>query len=183
MLRGMISADPFGPAPEDRVSEGTMTPAVIGRFITQLEDAFRDGDPLSAEKEAEAANLTLLREQYEAIGAGNFGKALQILADDIEMEIVCPPDFSFAGRWKGRADVTEAIGRNFAQVADQRPEVEQVIAQGDTVVIVGRETGKYLPTGRWYALNWVHLHQFKDGQVIRFREIVGHATFSAEPPG
>jgi ketosteroid isomerase-like protein len=165
------------------MSEAKIPPDHADKFITQLSKAFADGDPLAAEKRAEVENLRVLEDQYRAIGAGDFASALAVLAEDVEMEIDCPPVFAFAGRWRGRDAVAEAIGKNFALVADQRPEIESVIAQGDTVVLVGRETGKYRPTDQWYEVRWVHLHTFKHGRVVRFREIVGHAVLTDYPPG
>lgn len=165
------------------MSDGTFEPGHAEKFVNQLVSAFTHGDPHAGEKSAEAENLRVLEDQYRAIGAGDFAAALAVLADDVVMEIDCPPTFAFAGRWRGRNAVAEAIGKNFAMVAEQKPEIESVIAQGDTVVIVGRETGKYLPTDQWYEVRWVHLHTFKNGQVVKFREIVGHAVMTDYPPG
>lgn len=157
--------------------EPKFTTAHAPSFLGQLQAAFAEGDPQVSEKRAESDNMRLLLDQYQAIGAGDFAKALSYLAEDVEMEIDCPSCFAFAGKWKGRGPVAEAIGRNFSMVTEMKPEIESVIAQGDTVVVVGREVGKYLPADKWYEVRWVHLHTFRNGQVVRFREIVGKVKF------
>src|SRR5262245_34048739 len=106
----------------------------LTRFIQRLHDAFREGDARADEKHDELANVQLLQRQYQAIGAGDFATALGLMADDIEMEIVGPPDLPMSGCWKGLPDVSAALARNFSLVTDQQPEIQSLTAQGDTVV-------------------------------------------------
>jgi ketosteroid isomerase-like protein len=141
-------------------------------FIDRIALAFREGDPEVHSKRAEAQNIQLLQEQYRAIARGDFGAALDLLAEDVEFEITGPPAVPFLGRWRGRAEVGEAIGRNFAMVEDQEPEVHAVVAQGDTVIVVARERGRVRASGRPYELHWVQLFTYRDGKAVRIREIV-----------
>ncbi len=46
----------------------------------------------------------------------------------------------------------EAIKRNFGAVQDQRPRIEAVIAQGDTVVVMLEEEGEVRATGKRYMI-------------------------------
>src|SRR5262249_2117835 len=141
------------------------------RFADKLNEAFREGDADIGNKRVEASNVGVLEAQYRALSAGDFATALAKFADDIEFEILGPPAMPFAGSWRGRDEVASVLGHNFSQVADQEPEIRSVTAQGDTVVIMAREKGRYVPTGRTYDLNWVQVFQFRDGQVVRIREL------------
>lgn len=62
-----------------------------------------------------------------------------LLAEDVTFEVVGPASTPMAGRAEGRERVIEAARVNFAQIEDQRPETLSVVAQGDTVVVLGRE--------------------------------------------
>lgn len=152
-----------------------MQPAIVSHFIDSLRDAFREGDPQSDTKQAEFGNVCLIQRQYEAIARGDFAAAVAFFSDDIEMEIVGPPELPFLRHASGRAAVSEAMRHNFAQLTDQQPEIDSVTAQGDTVVVFGRERGRYASTGHDYALHWVQRFHFRDGKVVRFRELAEHA--------
>jgi ketosteroid isomerase-like protein len=153
-----------------------MNQTAIAAFIDQLTTAFREGDPGAAAKRTEVENVRLVREVYRAIGRQDFQAALDSLADDIELEILGPPELPFAGCWRGRAEVATALAKNFANLEDQRPEVQHLVAQGDTVVIFARERGRFIATGSPYDLHWVQLFQLRDGKIVRFREICDHTT-------
>jgi ketosteroid isomerase-like protein len=153
-----------------------MNHAVVVQFIDALHPAFHDGDPDAAGKAAEAENVRRLQEQYRALARGDYAGVLAHLADDIELEIVGRPEVPFTGRWQGLDQVRDALQRNFALVEDQRPEVQTLTAQGDTVVVVARERGRLRATGREYDLHWVQLFTFRDGKVVRIREIFDSAS-------
>jgi ketosteroid isomerase-like protein len=80
-----------------------------------------------------------------------------------------------AGKRRGRA----TIGEFFAQVASTTQfdtfEPREFVAQGDTVVAIGRYTGKAKPTGRSFASDWVMVFTFNDGKVATFREFTDSA--------
>jgi uncharacterized protein len=158
-----------------------MSAVTVLLFIDGLETAFREGDPNSASKAPEAENVRRLREQYRAIAAGDFAGFVSSLAEDVEMEIAGPDSVPFRGRWQGRDRVIDVVRSNFAQVEDQEPRVEGLFAQGDTVVILGRERGRYRATGQPYEYQWVQFHTFRDGKVVRFREVVADPCQSPVP--
>jgi uncharacterized protein len=153
-----------------------MNPASVGRFIDRLEGAFRADDARSANKEVEAANVRRLQEQYRAILRGDFAFVSDSMADDIDMEMIGPPNLPLVGHWHGRQEVAEAVRNNFAQLENQDPEVLAVVAQGDIVVLFARETGVYRPTGKRYAIHWVQLFTFANGKISRFRGIYDTAS-------
>ena len=151
------------------------TAAPITHFLDAVDRAFRHGDPEHTAKRTEQDNVRLLTEQYRAIGQGDIEAFAGLLAEDVEFEVLGPPEVPFLGRWQGRQPVAEAVWRNFALLEDQRPEVSSVVAQGDTVVVVLRERGRVRPTGKDYAFECVQLHTFRDGQSVRVRELVVNA--------
>lgn len=71
---------------------------------------------------------------------------------------------------QGKANLLTALGRNFALFTDQIPALENIVAQGDVVVVFARETGRYVPTDQAYDLHWVQYFLFKDSKIAHFRE-------------
>jgi ketosteroid isomerase-like protein len=153
-----------------------MNQTAIEQMIDRLRHAFEEGDPGAPAKQTEAANVKQVQDQYRALARGDFAAFVESLADDIELEIIGPTEVPFVGRWSGRATVVEAVRTNFALMEDQRPEIQSVVAQGDTVVLVAREQGRYRPTGRAYDLHWVQVFTFRDGKLSRMREFFDSAV-------
>src|SRR5919112_1049062 len=143
-----------------------MTQPIDPRFIDRLHDAFREGDRNAAGKTLEAENVRVIEGVFRAVARKDFDALGALLADDVTFEIVGAGG-PMSARAEGRERVVEAARGNFAQVEDQRPEVLSVVAQGDTVVVVGRERGRFRPTGREYEAHWMHQYRLEGGKVSR----------------
>ncbi|APW64253.1 nuclear transport factor 2 family protein [Paludisphaera borealis] len=153
---------------------------VFQKFIDGIDTAFRDGDAGVDGKFAEARNVGILRDQYQALSRGDLDAAVELFHEDVELEITGPPAVPFLGRWRGRLDVKDAIQRNFGMLDAQTPEVHSVVAQGDLVVVVAHEQGRIRATGTPYSIHWVQIFTFRDGKLVRMREIVdGYAVESS----
>jgi ketosteroid isomerase-like protein len=112
----------------------------------------------------------VLHAAYSAVVQGNFEVFGESVTDDVELNILGfnPMD----GTWRGRNEVVEATRKNFALVSDQRPEIEGMIAQGDSVAVLLRESGVFKATGQAYSLRGVQWFTFADGKIKRIDEIV-----------
>jgi hypothetical protein len=141
-------------------------------FINRLPEAFHEGDEKATAKRVETDNVRLLQSVYQAISRGDIQAFMDMLAEDIDLEILGPLTVPFLGSWRGRQQVTEAVRTNFAMVQEQQPELQSVVAQGDTVVAVGRERGRYSETGLEYDVQWVQFHTFRGGMLSRIRQLV-----------
>jgi ketosteroid isomerase-like protein len=153
-----------------------MDQVVVAQFIDRLVSAFEEDDAGAAVKAAEAANVWRVQESYRAIARGDFPAFLETLSEDVEMEFVGSPRAPFTGRWRGRDEAARAVRDNFFQVEEQHPEIHTVVAQGDIVVVVAQERGRFRGTGRPYETHWVQIFTFRDGKVARFRQICDNST-------
>lgn len=156
-----------------------MTQSIPPSFLDTLLSAFREGDPQVDAKTAEADNVRRIRTAYEAVVRGDFEAFANLLHADAEMEIYGPKINAFVGRRQGREQVRDTVRKNFSQIEDQQPEILTVVAQGDTVVVVGRETGRYRPTGQRYDLHWVQIFTLSDGLITRFRQVTDTSPIHA----
>jgi ketosteroid isomerase-like protein len=112
----------------------------------------------------------VLHAAYGAIIQGNFEAFGESVTDDVELNILgfTPMD----GTWRGREEVVEATRKNFALVSGQQPEIEGMIAQGDSVAVLLRENGVLKSTGQAYSIRGVQWFTFADGKIKKIDEIV-----------
>ena len=159
---------------------------VVAHFLKGVTTAFHAGDPDVGNKPAESGNVRLLQDLYRTVISGDFeGGFAAGLADDVVLEIHGPPGLPLAGTWQGPQAVAEATRRNFSLLAEQQPEITSVVAQGDTVIVLGRERGRFVATGRPYEVAFVHEFTFRGGKVARIRELFDTAALlaAAQPAG
>jgi len=113
---------------------------------------------------------TVLHRAYDAIIQGDFSLFAESLTEDVELRICGfgPMD----GAWRGRDEVVAATRRNFALVANQKPEVESMISQGDSIAVLLRESGIFKSSGQTYSVRGVQWFTFADGKIKKIDEIV-----------
>ncbi len=153
-----------------------MSQAIDPQFIDTFQVAFREGDENVASKLEEAENVRRVEEAFWLIARRDFKALSSTFADDVTLEIVGSPDTPMAGITQGCQQVIERLENNFAQVEEQQPEIQWVVAQGNTVIVIGRDKGRFRPTGRSYDLHWMHQYTFKEGKIIHMRELFDSAT-------
>ena len=137
-------------------------------------ECFRDGDPQCDAKELERSHVELIDRIYEAIGKGDGEAVMGMLTLDATLTI--DGFFDMDGHWEGAADILAAAGRNFSMVEGQKVSLEQACAQGDQLVILFSETGRYRPTGELYNARVVQWFRIAGGKVASIREIAAATT-------
>jgi ketosteroid isomerase-like protein len=124
----------------------------------------------SAATEDSKAPQTVLHAAFDAVIQGNFDAFGELIADDIELNV---SGFGLLdGTWRGREEVVAATRRNFGLVANQKPEIEGIISQGDRVAVLLRESGVFKSTGQVYSVRGVQWFTFSGGKIKKIDEIV-----------
>lgn len=149
------------------MADVSIHPTSVERFIDRMHVAFEEGDAAIHAKAFEANHVQCLQEQYRAIASGDFSVALASMAEDIEMELHGPAEIPINGSWRGRDEVSAAVQRNFASLADQEAEILSLIAQGDTLVLYAQERGKVRASGAAYHVRWTQIFTFRDERIVR----------------
>ena len=133
--------------------------------INAIEDLFRSGDSKADEKLEEAANTQLIKDIIAAIGRDDLTAVGEMLAEDVRLEILGADELPLIREAKGRAHVLEALKKNFGAVQDQKPNIQAIIAQGDTVVLMLEEEGVIRATGMRYRIKGMQRFVIRDGKV------------------
>lgn len=114
--------------------------------------------------------IDFIKTFYHHFESGNGEAAAAMLAENIVWENPMPEEIPFGRRYEGREGVVRYWGE-LMETLDMGPmEVEQMIAQDDTVVVTGREASTVKATGKNYDMQWVHLFKVADGKIVSGRE-------------
>ncbi|MEM1228847.1 MAG: nuclear transport factor 2 family protein [Planctomycetota bacterium] len=154
-----------------------MNDSKYGAFISDISIRFERGDDAVEGKLVERLNMQLVQAIYSAIASGDTDAFRDALSDEIEFEIIGPAEVPFAGRATGPFDVVRLVTKNFGQVASQYPEVQDVVAQGDTVIVNGRESGRLRGVEKSYAIDWMQRFRFGNEKLVHFYQL-----YSTPPP-
>lgn len=114
--------------------------------------------------------MATLHAVYGALAQGDFKQFEALACDDVELHI---RGFGpMEGSWRGRSDVVEATRRNFGLLSDQKPEIEKMVSQGDSVVVLVSESGVLKANGKPYHLRGVQWITFEGGKLKRVDEFL-----------
>jgi uncharacterized protein len=112
-------------------------------------------------------NLNSVKAVYAAFATGDIPAVLGALSPDIAWTEA--EGFPLAGTYIGPRAVLEGVfmrlgseWQGFAAVPDE------FIDGGDTVVVLGKYSGKYKATGKSFQANFAHVWKMKDGKAAQF---------------
>jgi uncharacterized protein len=121
-------------------------------------------------------NVDTVRGAYDAFAAGDVDGILARLDDEVLWTV--PRVLPHGGEFRGR----EGAGRFFAGLVEKWDgldvEVEDMVAERDRVVVLGRADGR-LRTAGDAGYGFVHLWTLRDGRAVRFAEYVDPAELPA----
>jgi ketosteroid isomerase-like protein len=157
-----------------------MTQLPLAQVSEALAPAFAAGDPDNESKVLERANVERIGQMVHAISRGRFDELRQHLAYDVTYEMAVPARVPWVRQALGPEDVTNAIAANFRSVRDQRTEPLALVSQGDTVMVMARESGHFAESGEPYEVLLSQQYTFRDGRLAAFRSVVGEVATPGE---
>jgi ketosteroid isomerase-like protein len=118
----------------------------------------------------EAANAELVRNAYDAFSRGDVPGVLALFADDILWHV--PGRGPISRDYHGHAEVL-GFFQQFMSLSSGtfRIQVDDVLAKGDTVVVLCTESAQR--AGRAWSSPQVHVWTLKDGRLTRFWQFQG----------
>lgn len=126
----------------------------------------------------ERENTQLIQQTYQSLKEGNVEALVNLLAEDIEFRLPEMDNVPFAGNWAGPYEVRQFFDKVFELQDVVEFEPKEYIAQGDTVVVLGRFTMRIKTSGKDFSSEWAHVWKLKNGKVTRFYEYVDTAIVS-----
>ncbi len=127
---------------------------------------------------SEQENTQRVQALYAAFGQRDTAAILDKLTDDVVWDVPGPALIPYAGRRFGRDQVAQFF-KGLTETTDLPVfDVRDYVAQGDTVVALGRYQGTAKPTGRGFASDFAMVFTLRNGKVASFREYLDDANLA-----
>lgn len=121
----------------------------------------------------EQENVRVVQQLFAAFGKGSIPAALDILAEDVDWQSPVtrtrPGKISWAKPRHGRTEVAEFFKELSEKMQIERMETLDFTAQGDRVLVEGKNGGIVRYTGRTYEHDWVMVFTVRGGKIVRHR--------------
>jgi ketosteroid isomerase-like protein len=131
-------------------------------------------------------NVDIIKRMFEAFGRRDITAVLGMFSEDIEFQSpvtrVEHVEISWSRPRKGREQVAQFFKELAEKVQPEPFEVVEIIAQGDKVVVEGRNRGSVRSTGSTYEHDWVMIFTLRDGKIAKIRHYYDTADVSAAFP-
>ncbi|MBK8315649.1 MAG: nuclear transport factor 2 family protein [Acidobacteria bacterium] len=116
-------------------------------------------------------NLAAIQGAYAAFAKGDVPGVLGVLDPNIAWTEA--EGFPYGGTYNGPNAVLEGV---FMKLGTEWEGFSAVPAEfidgGDTIVALGKYSGKYRATGKSFEADFAHIWKFQDGKVFRFIQYV-----------
>jgi hypothetical protein len=114
-------------------------------------------------------NKRIVRSIFEAFGRGDVPGVLAHVSEDVTWKAPGPPVIPYFGDRRGHAGATEFFVQLGTNVDFEHFEPGVFVAEGDKVVVLGRERGRVKGTGKTFDNEWALVFTFDGGQVKGFQ--------------
>jgi ketosteroid isomerase-like protein len=123
--------------------------------------------------------LALVLSLYQGLLSAPEAAIATGLAPDIVWENPLPDAIPFGGRFEGHEGCARYLTHLSDAIEMEDFAIDDTIAEGNRVVLIGRETSRVKKTGRRYTMGWVHVVHVRDGLVTRVHEYNDTAAMAA----
>jgi uncharacterized protein len=112
-------------------------------------------------------NLDGVRGVYVAFAKGDVPAVLGFLSSDVEWTEA--EGFPYAGTYTGPNAVLDGVFMRLGTEWDGFAAVpEEFIDGGDTIVALGKYSGKYKATAKSFQANFAHVWKLREGKAVKF---------------
>jgi hypothetical protein len=122
---------------------------------------------------SEQDNIQVIQTHLAAFGHGDIDAALALVAEEVDWQSPATgapnPLLPWSTLRRTRAEVGQFFADLSAHAEPEAFEIFAVTAQGDRVVLEGRNRGRARSTGRSYEHDWVMIFTVQDGVIVRHR--------------
>jgi ketosteroid isomerase-like protein len=116
-------------------------------------------------------NLNAVKAVYAAFATGDIPTVLGTLSPDVAWTEA--EGFPYGGTYHGPRAVLESVFMRLGSEWDGFAAIpDEFIDGGDTVVVLGKYSGKYKATGKSFQANFAHVWKMQDGKAAQFTQYV-----------
>lgn len=142
---------------------------MLQAFVDQLIPALRMLDESVDQKAVEYANLRVIQAFYQAVAKGDFTSVKEHLAEEITFELQGGAPLPYQMQAKGIDEVMDGLTQNFAATEWTAINIETLVAQGDQVILIVDEEGRYRQTKESFHRRSMLEYRLHREKLVRFR--------------
>lgn len=113
-------------------------------------------------------NKRVVQSLFESFGRGDIPAVLSLLREDVSWDAPGPSVVPYHGRRRGHEGAKEFFTQLGTTVEFESFEPGAFIAEGDKVVVLGRERGRVRSTGKVFDNDWALVFTLKEGKIAEF---------------
>ena len=121
----------------------------------------------------EQENVQVVQQMFAAFGQGNLPAVLDTLAENVYWQSpvtrTVSREISWARPRHSRKEVATFFKELFEGVQPERLETLESTAQGDRVIVEGKNRGTVKSTGHTYEHDWVMVFTLREGKIVKLR--------------
>lgn len=156
---------------------GVCQPTVAGTSSSKVGDASSGADSHpSASPTDSNSPLGVVKQSYAAFGRGDIPAIVNLVADQVDWQDVCPASLPYSGLRRNRAEVARFFSES-AQVDEIKTfEPREFIVAGENVTVLGYIEGYARDTKQEFRTDFIYLFTVKNGKITRWRGFINTAA-------
>ena len=121
--------------------------------------------------QVEEENVSKVKRLYDSFRRREVHSVIELFADDAVMHGPTPSAsvLPWGGTYNGRSGVAQFFKALGESLEPQQFDLNDFIAQGNKVVVLGYQKGRAKPTGRPYEIEFVHVWTIRNDKFTEFR--------------
>ena len=124
-------------------------------------------------------NAAIVRSLYEQFQQGNIDAMIGGMAEGITWQLPEIADVPLSGKRQGHDGVREFFASLVEMQDVQEMQIDKVVAEGDTVVVLGHYTWRVKATDRSFSSEFAHAFHLAGGKIEKFQEFLDTAAVAA----
>lgn len=128
-------------------------------------------------------NIEVVQRHFAAFAQGDLKAALDVFAAEVDFQSpvtrTAPKEISWARSRHNREELAAFFTELGEKMEIERMETLAFTAQGDRVIVEGRNRGTVRSTGRAYEHEWVMVFTLRAGKIVRCRHYYDTADLVA----
>ena len=156
---------------------GVCQSAVAGTLSSKDGDVTSDADSRQSASSSDSnPPLGVVKQSYAAFARGDIPAIVNLIADQVDWQDVCPASLPYSGLRRNRAEVAKFFSES-AQVDEIKTfEPREFIVAGENVTVLGYMEGYARDTKQEFRTDFIHLFTVQNGKITRWRGFINTAA-------